>query len=151
MHLCLTVERDEHIVSTNGGDQGDLSEDPTIVNQHDEYDHEEQHDKHNVQNEPFLESWSKAQAEVVVIGHPVQSNTETFSRALELPVKDFWERIMHFKTDLMLLKQRVSTVRDTVLQENIKIEEIIGKCANSSTKLFSVEERLKSLIRQQEE
>ena len=110
MHLCSTIERDEHIVSTDGGDQGDLSEEATIVNQHDEYDHEEQHDKHNVQNEPFLESWSKAQVEGVVVGNPVQSNIETFSRALELPVKDFQEMIMHFKTDLIMLKQRIGTV-----------------------------------------
>ena len=32
MHLCSTVERDEHIVSTDEGDLGDLSEDPAIVN-----------------------------------------------------------------------------------------------------------------------
>ena len=41
MHLCSTVERDEQTVSTGEGDLGDLSEDPAIVNQHDEYDHEE--------------------------------------------------------------------------------------------------------------
>ena len=32
MYLCSTVERDEHIVSTDEGDIGYLSEDPTIVN-----------------------------------------------------------------------------------------------------------------------
>ena len=32
MHLCLTVEMDEHIVSTDEGDLGDLSEDLAIVN-----------------------------------------------------------------------------------------------------------------------
>ena len=94
------------MVSTSEGGLGDLSEDPAIVNQHEEYDHKEQHGKHNVQNEPFLESWSKAQAKTVVVGHMVQSNVETFSRELELLVKYFQERIMHFKTDLMLLKQR---------------------------------------------
>ena len=57
------------------------------MNHHDEYDHEEQHEKHNVKNGPFLESLSKSQVEDVVMGHPVQSNTETFSRALEFPVK----------------------------------------------------------------
>jgi len=51
----------------------------------------------------------------------------------------------------MLLKQRVWTVRDTALQENKKIEELIGVCAKSKTKLSSIEEQLKSLIRQQEE
>ena len=60
MHLCSTVERDEQMVSTDEEDLGDLSEDPTIVNHHDKYDHEEKHDKHNVQNGPFLEIWSKA-------------------------------------------------------------------------------------------
>ena len=104
MHLCSTVERDEHIVSTDEGDLEDLSEDPAIVNQHDENDHEEKHDKHNVQNGPFLESWSKAQVEDVVIGHQVQTDTETVSTTLEFPVEDFRERINNFKTDLMLLK-----------------------------------------------
>ena len=91
------------------------------MNQSDEYGHEEQHDKHNVQNGPFLESWSKAQVEDVVVGHRVQTNTKTVSTTLEFPVKDFQEQIVHFKIDLMLLKQKVWTVRDTSLYENIKL------------------------------
>ena len=74
------------------------------------YDHEDQHDKHNVQNGPFLESWSKAEVEDVVVGRRVQTDTETVSTALEFPVEDFRERIKHFKTDLMLLKQKVWTI-----------------------------------------
>jgi len=31
-----------------------LREETTIVNQHDEHDHEGEHDKHSVQDEPFL-------------------------------------------------------------------------------------------------
>ena len=49
MHLCSTVKEDEqHFVFIDGGVQGDLSEDLAIVNQHDERDHEEQHERHNV-------------------------------------------------------------------------------------------------------
>ena len=70
----------------------------------------------------------------------MKSDTETVSMALEFPVEDFRERIKHFKTDLMLLKQKVWTVRDIALQENRKIEELIGVCAESKAKLSSVEE-----------
>ena len=81
----------------------------------------------------------------------MQTDVETVNMALEFPVEDFRERIKHFKTDFMLLKQKVWKVWDIALQENKKIKELIEVCAESKTKLASVEERLKSLIRQQEE
>ena len=99
----------------------------------------------------FSESLSKAQVELVVVGHLVQTNTETFRRAPELPVEDFKEISMNFKTDLMILKHRIRTVRDTVLQENKKIEGLIGICVESMTKSSRIEKRLKFLTRQQEE
>ena len=93
-----------------------------------------------MQDESFLKGQSKIQVEDVVVGHQVQTDTETVITELELPVEDFRERIKHFKTDLMLLKQKVWTVRDIALQENRKIEELIGVCAESKTKLSTIEE-----------
>lgn len=122
-----------------------------MVNRHDEHDHKRWHDKCSMHDNPFQESRSKVQVGAMIVKHPVQTNTEEFSRAPKLLVEDFLEKIMHFKTNLMMLKQRVWTIRNIVLQENRKIEELIGVCAESMTKLSSVEERLKSLTRQQEE
>ena len=56
-----------------------------------------------MEDESFLKGQSEVQVELV--GHPVRSNIETFHGALELSLKDFRERIMHLKTDIMLLKQ----------------------------------------------
>jgi len=54
VNLCSTIREDEqHIVFIDGGGQGNLSEESTVVKQHDEHDHEEQHDRHNVKNEPY--------------------------------------------------------------------------------------------------
>jgi len=87
----------------------------------------------------------------MVIGHPVQRGTKTFSRALESRVEKFQGKITHFKTHIMMLKQGVWIARDTILHENIKNEDLTGVCAESKAKLSSVEECLKSLSRQQEE
>jgi len=93
-----------------------------------------------MQEESFLEGQSKVQVEACGHGALVQANTETFNRAQELPIEDFQERIMHFKTNLMMLKQRVWIVQDIVLHENRKIEELIGVCAESMTQLSSVDQ-----------
>lgn len=122
-----------------------------MVNQGDQHDHEGEHHIHNVNNEPFLESQSKAQVGVVVIGHPVQRVTNIFNRAPKFPVDGSQGKIAHFKTGLIMLKQRVRTTRDTTLQENRKFEELIRICDMSVSKLSSVEEHLKSLTRQWEE
>lgn len=66
-------------------------------------------------------------------------------------MEEFQGKVAHFKTYLMMLKQRIRTTQDTILQENKKIEELIGVCAESEVKLFSVDECTKSLTRQQEE
>lgn len=77
MHPCLKTREDVQKIVPTGGEgheediQGDINEEPVMVNQHAEHDHEGDHDKHNVQDEPFPESQSKAQVEVVVVGHLV--------------------------------------------------------------------------------
>jgi hypothetical protein len=107
VHLCSKIGEDEkHIIFIDGGGQEVLSEEPTVVNRHDEHDHEGEHDRHSVQDEPFPESMLKAKVEVVIVRHLVQRRTKTFRRAPKLPIEDFQGNITHFKTDLMMLKER---------------------------------------------
>lgn len=68
----------------------------------------------------------------------MQTSTKTFSRAPGFLVEDFTENIMHFKIDLMMLKQRIWEVRDTFLQDNTKIEELIEVSSESTSKLSSI-------------
>lgn len=82
-----------------------------MVNRHDEHDHKRWHHKCGMHDNPFQESRSKVQVGAMIVEHPVQTNTEEFSRAPKLLVEDFLEKIMHFKTNLMMLKQRVWTVQ----------------------------------------
>lgn len=110
VHPCLKTREDEQQIIPIGGEgqgediQGDLSEDPVVLNRCDEHGHKGKHDRHSMQDEPFLESQSKAQVEVMIVKHLVQTDAETFNRALEFPRGDHREKIKNFKTDLMMLK-----------------------------------------------
>lgn len=84
-----------------------MGEELAVVNQHDEHDHEEGHNKHSVHDESFLGSQSKAQFRVVIVGHLVRTDTKTFIWEPKFLVEDFREKIKHFKKNLMMLKQRV--------------------------------------------
>ena len=112
VHPCLTTREDGQLILTceevqDEYTQGESNEEPVVMNWYDEHDHAGQQDKDSMQDDSFLKGQSNIQVEAVVVGHPVQSDTETVSMALEFPEEDFQERIKHFKTDLMLLKQRV--------------------------------------------
>ena len=91
IHPCLTIKEGGQLIPTceKGREEdilGEPNEEPIIINRHDEHDHAGYHDKYSMQDKPFLEGQTKVQVKVVVMGHRVQPNIETFCRAREFLV-----------------------------------------------------------------
>ena len=79
----------------------------------------------------------------------MEARESLYRHEIELPDDSHRKKIEHVKESILVMKERIKILRDTILQQDVELTVLRVVCTESATKLSSIEEQLDSLMGQQ--